>query len=45
MIVNRQNVYLEITAPLLEFYKNEVININGDGTIDEVTQRVLVAIK
>ena len=45
VIVNRQNVYLELTAPLLEFYKNEVININGDGTIDEVTQRVLVAIK
>ena len=45
VIVNRQNVYLELTAPLLEFYKNEVINIDGDGTIEEVTKRVLAAIK
>jgi len=45
VIANRQNVYLELTAPLLEFYKNEVINVDGDGTIDEVTQRVLAAIK
>ena len=45
VIANRQNVYLELTAPLLEFYKNEVINIDGDGTIEEVTQRVLAAIK
>ena len=44
VIVNRQNVYLELTAPLLEFYKNEVINVDGDGTIEEVTQRVLAAI-
>ena len=43
VIVNRQNVYLELTAPLLEFYKNEVINIDGDGTSDEVTQRILTA--
>ena len=45
VIVNRQNVYLELTAPLLQFYKNEVINVDGDGTIEEVTQRVLAAIK
>ena len=44
VIINRQNVYLELTAPLLEFYKNQIININGDGTIDEVTQRILTAI-
>ena len=45
VIVNRQNVYLELTAPLLEFYKNEVINVDGDGTIEEVTKRVLAAIE
>ena len=45
VIVNRQNVYLELTAPLLEFYKNEVINVDGDGTIEEVTKRVLAAIQ
>ena len=45
VIVNRQNVYLELTAPLLEFYKNTVINVDGDGTIEEVTQRILSAIQ
>ena len=45
VIVNRQNVYLELTAPLLEFYKNEVINVDGDGTIEEVTQHILAAIQ
>tara|TARA_B100000427_G_scaffold113608_1_gene94173 strand:- start:806 stop:1357 length:552 start_codon:yes stop_codon:yes gene_type:complete len=45
VIANRQNVYLELTAPLLEFYKNEVINVDGHGTIEEVTQRILAAIK
>ena len=32
-------------STLLEFYKNEVINVDGDGTIEEVTQRVLAAIQ
>ena len=45
VIVNRQNVYLELTARLLEFFKNEVINVDGDGTIEEVTKRVLAAIQ
>ena len=41
VIVNRQNVYLDLTAPLIEFYKNDIINIDGDGSIDKVTERVL----
>lgn len=41
VIVNRQNVYLELTAPLIEFYQNNIIHINGDGSIDEVTERIL----
>ena len=41
VIVNRQNVYLDLTAPLIEFYKNDIININGDGSIDKVTERIL----
>ena len=41
VIIKRQRVYSELTAPLINFYKNEIIHINGDGTIDEVTQRIL----
>ena len=41
IIVNRQNVYLELTAPLIEFYESKIIHIDGDGSIDEVTERIL----
>jgi adenylate kinase len=41
VIVNRQNVYLELTAPLIEFYQSNIIFIDGDGSIDEVTERIL----
>ena len=41
VIVKRQNVYLELTAPLIEFYQNNIINIDGDGSIDQVTERIL----
>ena len=41
VIVNRQNVYLELTAPLIEFYKSNIIHIDGDGSIDKVTERIL----
>jgi adenylate kinase len=41
VIVNRQNVYLELTAPLIEFYQSNIIHIDGDGSIDEVTEIIL----
>ena len=41
VIVNRQNVYLELTAPLIEFYQSNIIHIDGDGSIDQVTERIL----
>ena len=41
VIVNRQNVYLELTAPLIEFYQKNIIHIDGDGSIDQVTGRIL----
>jgi len=41
VIVNRQNVYLELTAPLIEFYQSNIIHIDGDGSIDKVTERIL----
>ena len=45
VIINRQNVYLKLTAPLLEFYKENVISIDGDGSIEEVTERILKRIQ
>ena len=41
VIVNRQNVYLELTAPLIEFYQSNIIHVDGDGSIDKVTERIL----
>ena len=41
VIINRQNVYSELTAPLIEFYQSDIINIDGDGSIEKVTERIL----
>ena len=41
VIIKRQQVYTELTAPLINFYKNKITQIDGDGTIDQVTQRIL----
>ena len=45
VIINRQNVYLKLTAPLIEFYKENLISIDGDGSIEEVTERILKRIQ
>ena len=45
IIINRQKVYHELTTPLIKFYKDKIININGDGSIEEVTSRILNIIK
>ena len=38
----RQQIYAESTAPLLDYYKGRgiLIEIDGTGTIDEVTDRI-----
>ncbi len=41
VIVNRQKVYEDLTAPLIHFYKDEIIQIDGNGPIEEVTSRIL----
>ena len=41
VIIKRQKVYTELTAPLINFYKNKITQIDGDGTIDQVTKRIL----
>ena len=41
VIINRQNVYLELTAPLIKFYQSNIITVDGDGSIEKVTERIL----
>ena len=45
IIINRQNVYLELTAPLIKFYQSKIIHVDGDGSIDQVTERILKSIQ
>ena len=44
-IKNRLNVYNEQTAPLIDFYKEQIININGNPAISEVTEEINRALK
>lgn len=44
VIRNRLAVYTSETAPLLEYYGNEVTTIDAIGAVDEVHQRVLDAL-
>jgi adenylate kinase len=43
VIRERLNVYEEQTRPLIEYYKNRgiLVNIQGNGTEEEVTERIL----
>ena len=47
IIRNRQKIYWEKTAPLLNFYrgKNILKEVNGLGEISEITKRILIKIK
>ena len=47
IISKRQKIYWEQTAPLLDFYNNKGLlkNIDGIGTIDEITKRILKVLK
>ena len=44
---NRFRIYQEQTAPLLEIYRNRglVVNVDGMGSMDEVTERILGVIE
>ncbi|WP_019818490.1 adenylate kinase [Saccharomonospora saliphila] len=44
VIRRRQQVYRSETAPLLEFYSDIVVPVDGVGDIDEVSTRVLDAL-
>tara|TARA_B110000014_G_scaffold262762_1_gene257520 strand:+ start:1435 stop:2031 length:597 start_codon:yes stop_codon:yes gene_type:complete len=47
IIRNRQKIYWQQTAPLLDFYNERKLlnNINGLGEIEEITNRILNALK
>jgi len=47
VIRDRQKIYWEQTAPLVDFYKNKGIlkNVDGLGEISEITERILTVLK
>jgi len=44
VILNRMNVYRDETAPLLEYYRNELKTVDAVGAVDEVFARALRAL-
>ena len=44
-IRNRQRVYREETAPLLDHYRSQLVTIDAVGEIDEITERVFSALR
>jgi adenylate kinase len=47
VIRNRQKIYWEQTAPLLDFYQKKGIlkDVDGLGEISEITKRILTVLK
>lgn len=45
VIRNRQQVYREETSPLLDYYSDCLVSIDALGTVDEITERVLAALR
>ncbi len=43
-IRNRQQVYRDETAPLLEFYADRLITVDAEGEVGEITERVFTAL-
>src|SRR6185312_2930415 len=44
VILNRMNVYRDETAPLLDYYRDELKTVDAIGTLDEVFARALQAL-
>ena len=44
VILNRMKVYRDETAPLLEYYRDELKTVDAVGTMDEVFARALQAL-
>jgi adenylate kinase len=45
VIRNRQRVYRAETAPLLDYYRDILVTVDGVGEVDEITNRVLNALR
>lgn len=45
VIRRRQQVYLSETAPLLDFYRDILVTVDGVGEIDDISSRVLNALR
>jgi adenylate kinase len=45
VIRHRQEVYRSETAPLLDYYRDSLVTIDAVGEIDEITDRVLAALR
>ena len=45
VIRHRQHVYQSETAPLLDYYRDLLVTVDGVGEVDEVTNRVLSALR
>ncbi|WP_037314690.1 adenylate kinase [Amycolatopsis orientalis] len=45
VIRRRQQIYVSETAPLLEYYADILVTVNGVGTVDEISARVLEALR
>ncbi len=45
VIRNRQQVYRDETTPLLQFYVDRLISVDALGSVDEITVRVLAALR
>lgn len=41
VIRNRMKIYHEETAPLIDYYGDEVITIDAEGEVDDITKRTL----
>jgi adenylate kinase len=45
VIRHRQGVYRSETAPLLDYYQDILLTVDGIGSMDEVTERILGALR
>jgi adenylate kinase len=45
VIRNRQQVYRDETSPLLAFYADRLVSIDALGSVEEITARVLAALR
>lgn len=45
VIRRRQQIYVSETAPLLEYYSDILVRVDGVGSVDEISARVLEALR